>query len=248
VNGSDPLVLLSSREEESRLFEAAIRSLATSDRPLEILEAGCGRAWPLKVDVPFRLTGLDSNPLALEARRRRTGDLDEFVLGDLRSADLAADRFDAIYSSFVLEHVDGAERALANLVRWLRPGGLLLLRFPDRDSAFGFCTSHTPLWMHVAYRRWVIGFRDAGKPGHGPYPAYYDAVVSRSGFRGFCAEYGLAVCEERGFPFEFRRFGWKGTLVGAVAQAVWALSGGRLSPNHNWLTYVARKTDGTPDA
>src|SRR6185437_11416268 len=83
------------------LLEARLNALGG---PLRILEAGCGRDWPLHVSVPYTLTGLDLDPDALAART----DLDEAIIGDLRTAELPAHSFDVVYSAFVLEHVSGA--------------------------------------------------------------------------------------------------------------------------------------------
>jgi hypothetical protein len=36
---------------------------------------------------------------------------------------------------------------LGRLIPAIRPGGLLLLRIPDRDSVYGFATRHSPYWL-----------------------------------------------------------------------------------------------------
>lgn len=237
-----PLRLLESREQESGIFERQIRGLAADGRPLEILEAGCGRCWPIDITgVEFRLTGIDEDEAALEIRKNEVKDLDEPILGDLRTAQLPADRYDVVFNSFVLEHVDGAEEVLGNFVRWARPGGLILLRFPDRDSVFGFITRITPFWFHVAYKRWIVGQKTAGQPGFGPFPTFYDRVVSRKGLHDFAQRNGLTILEEWAFPLETEGFGRKGVLVRALVRTVGWLSLGRLAPGHNWLTYVLEK-------
>jgi len=234
--------MLESREQESRIFEQQIRGLAANGRALEILEAGCGRCWPIDVSgVEFRLTGIDEDETALEIRKNEVKDLDEPILGDLRTAQLPEDRYDVVFNSFVLEHVDGAEEVLGNYVRWARPGGLILLRFPDRDSVFGFITRITPFWFHVVYKRWIIGQKTAGQAGFGPFPTFYDPVVSRRGLRAFADRHGLAIREEWAFPLETKGFGRKGVLIRAFVSTVGWLSLGRLSPGHNWLTYVLEK-------
>jgi SAM-dependent methyltransferase len=234
--------MLESREQESGIFERQIRGLAADGRELEILEAGCGRCWPIDISgVAYRLTGIDEDRAALDIRVNEVKDLDEPILGDLRSAELPAGRFDVVFNSFVLEHIDGAEEVLDNFVRWAKPGGLLLLRFPDRDSVFGFLTRTTPFWFHVAYKRWIVGQKTAGQPGFGPFPTHYDPVVSRRGMRAFCERSGLEIREEWAFPLETAGFGWKGPFIRSLVRAVGWLSFGRLSPGHNWLTYVLEK-------
>ncbi|MCA9750684.1 MAG: class I SAM-dependent methyltransferase [Gemmatimonadetes bacterium] len=239
-----PPPLLESREQESRIFETRVRELAANRNgdALEILEAGCGRCWPIDLSgVTFRLTGIDEDKASLDIRKNEVGDLDEPILGDLRTAELPSNRYDVVFNSFVLEHIDGAEHVLENFVRWAKPGGLLLLRFPDRDSVFGFLTRITPFWFHVFYKRWIVGQKTAGQPGFGPFPTHYDRVVSRRGMRTFCDRHGLIVREEWVFPLETQGFGWKAPFIRALVGTVGALSFGRLSPGHNWLTYVLEK-------
>jgi hypothetical protein len=60
---------------------------------------------------------------ALRIRRDETKDLDEAIVGDLRTADFGQRTFDVIFNSYVLEHVPGAQQVLENFNRWVkRPG------------------------------------------------------------------------------------------------------------------------------
>ncbi len=78
--------------------------------PLEILEAGCGRSWPLDLgQLQFKITGVDSDTDALNARSTEIGDLHKAIAGDLRSITFEENSFDLVYSCEVLEHVNGAE-------------------------------------------------------------------------------------------------------------------------------------------
>ena len=141
-----------------------------SQHSIEVLEAGCGRQWPVKLEN-IRLTGVDMDPIALKHRKQE--DLDVAIHGDLRSVELPPESFDVIYCAFVLEHVDGAKKVMDNFVRWLKPGGLIVLTFPNRDSVFGFFTPVTPFWFHVVFKRYVKGKEHAGKPGHPPYQTFH---------------------------------------------------------------------------
>lgn len=198
--------------------------------PLRILEAGCGRLWPLKLAVPFTLTGVDLDRDALAAR----SDLDQAIVGDLRTVEFAPKSFDIIYSAFVLEHVRGAQQVLGRFVRWLAPGGMLILKVPDRDSAYGFLTRLTPYWAHVAFHRYMLRQPLAGAPGHGPYPTYYDRVISQRGLREFCRGNGLLA------PEIYRLCSYASDRpVRLAALMVSMLSGGRLAWRHNNLLLIA---------
>jgi SAM-dependent methyltransferase len=228
-------------ETDVEILSSTIKRLSG---PLQILEAGCGRhAWPLNLDgVSYRLTGIDLDAQALENRVATIGDLHEAILGDLSvKGTIAENRYDVIYSSFVLEHIRDAEGALENMLRGLKPGGILLLRMPDRDSVFGWTVRHTPFSAHVAYYRYFLGAADAGKPGHAPYPTYYAPVVSRDGVRDFCARHGCSILEELGHTYYVRGANPRARITRAYARTMSALSFGALAWRHNNLTYVIRK-------
>lgn len=227
---------------ELELLESHIRSLGADGRTLEILEAGCGRQWyfPMK-GISFRLTGVDLDARALEARQCEKGDLAEAVVGDLRTIDLSEGKYDVVYSSFVLEHVSGATQALERFVRWLKPGGIILLRIPDRNSVHGFVTRMTPFWLHVLYHRLFWKKKNAGKPGYEPYPTVHDNVISQRGIREFAHQHGMNIREELGHgsyskgPLPFR------VIVPIFAQIVALVTLGRIHNNFIDLTYVLEK-------
>jgi len=230
---------LVSLEEENDIVTGLVSARAA---PIEILEAGCGRTWSLALPgVQYRLTGVDLDADALEARKTLARDLDEAIVGDLRTVSLGGRRFDVVFCAYVLEHVEGAQAALENFAGWLKPGGLLILRVPDRDSAFGFVARSTPFWFHVAVWRYVYGSREAGTPGHAPYPAHYDPVLGIAALERFCSPRGLQVRRV------LAHSGLDGTgalrrLSMAFLRGLGALSGGALSSRHNNLTFVIEKT------
>ena len=166
----------------------------------------------------------------------------EAVVGDLRSIDFPRAHFDVIYSAFVLEHVKGAEELLEKLVLWLKPGGLLILQVPDRDSVYGFFARNTPFWFHVFYAKHFNAYYrrmgTAGQPGHGPYPTHHDPVIGRALFRKFAAEHALELEQEYGF----RRLP---RVQQILATAVSLLTLRRLASSHIDLCYIARRM---PDA
>lgn len=199
--------------------------------PLRILEAGCGRSFAHRISVPFILTGLDLDADALAART----DLDHAIVGDLCTVEFPPHSFDVIYNAFVLEHIQGAQQVLERFLRWLAPGGMLILKVPDRDSAYGFLTRLTPFWTHVMIYRYLLGYPQAGTPGHGPYRTYYDEVVSERGLREFCLRNGMTA------PELYRLCSYAGNRpVRLAAFLTSVLSAGRLPWQHNNLLLIAR--------
>jgi SAM-dependent methyltransferase len=229
-------------EAELGLLESYLQRQASRGDVLQVLEAGCGREWYFRMDgIAYELTGVDTDRAALEARRQEKGDLTHCIVGDLRTAGLEPNKYDVIYNAFVLEHVRGAEQVLENFVRWLRPGGILILRVPDPKGVQGFLARLTPHWAHVLYYRWAWRMRDAGKPGFAPYPTVYDEVVSIPGLRQFCAERGLIIKEELGVGSYQRGYGIIRKVTPMVARLISWLTLGRIHGDYVDLTIVAQK-------
>lgn len=219
-----------------------MQQYASKGDVLQVLEAGCGREWYFQMEgIRYELTGVDTDLAALEARRQKKGDLSHWIVGDLRTASLEPNKYDVIYNAFVLEHVQGAEQVLENFVRWLRPGGILILRVPDRNGVQGFLARLTPHWAHVLYYRWAWRMKDAGKPGFAPYPTVYDKIVSISGLREFCLNRGLIIKEELGVGSYHRGYGIVRTLTPIVARLIGWLTLGRIHADYVDLTIVAQK-------
>jgi len=231
--------LLSSLSEQQALLAAAIGAAASPEGDLHILEAGCGQEWPIRIPgVHLRITGVDLDADALRMRQEQQGDLDEAIVGDLLSCELPANSFDVAYCSFVLEHIAGAERVLDRLVGAVRPGGRIVVLVPNGRSVYGFASKHAPLRAAILYKRYVEGRKDAGKPGHAPYPTVYDPVVTLDGMRDYAARNGLTVIEEYGIDYVLRHFASLGPVVSQAMRAVARASRGRLTASHNNLGFV----------
>ena len=228
--------------EQNRVLANAILSSARSGEVLRVLEAGCGTRWPLKLHgVDIFLTGVDTDRHALNLRQEKHGDLDEIIEGDLREVAFPTERFDVIYCAFVLEHINGAEDVLDRFREWLKPGGLLLIRIPDRDTVFGFIARILPFWCHVAYKKYVDRLPNAGKPGHDPFPTYYDAVVSRQGMTDYCLRHHLEILVEFVSNHYLPRLGRLAPPVWLLTKFVEYASLRRLDADYNNLAYVIQK-------
>jgi SAM-dependent methyltransferase len=231
-------------EELAQLQSEAILSLGKSlARPISILEAGCGQNWLIDLaGLQYKLTGIDLDPAALDLRQKQSHDLDQAICADLCTADLPEASFDVVYSSFVLEHVPRADIALRNFVKWLRPGGLLILRLPDPGTARGFLASLLPYSLHVWYFRHIYGFALAGTPGHAPYPTFYHPVIHRERLCNFVAELGVTILGCYGDGFRREGATWvKRTILRSIVRVTAMFSFGKLTADHIDLLYIAAK-------
>jgi SAM-dependent methyltransferase len=117
------------------LDEAIARAEQRSPGAVAALDAGCGRVSALRGFRPRvnRMVGADIHEPSVPLPH-----LDEFAIVDLcASADgFPEQTFDVVLSSFTLEHFADPAGAMANLRRWLRPGGSLVVTTVNRRHPF----------------------------------------------------------------------------------------------------------------
>jgi SAM-dependent methyltransferase len=120
------------------LRERLLLDLFLAARPgPDVLDAGAGQgSLSAKLaSLGFEVTSTDSSPAAVSVLRERvTGDV---VEADVTSLPFADESFDAAVLGEVLEHVEDDRRALAEVARVLRPGGVLALSVPANPKLYG---------------------------------------------------------------------------------------------------------------
>jgi ubiquinone/menaquinone biosynthesis C-methylase UbiE len=101
---------------------------------LSILDAGCGfgKALPMLDEHfrPDRMVGLDVDPeMPIRAEREagRCRSQVEFLVGALEEIDQPDGCFDLVFCHQTLHHISDQERAVREIYRVLKPGGVLLL-------------------------------------------------------------------------------------------------------------------------
>jgi SAM-dependent methyltransferase len=102
--------------------------------PARVLEIGCahGRLYAALRERGFRgaYTGIDMADHVIAENRRRYPDA-EWDLGSAHHLSFPNESFDHAFAYYVLEHVVYVEKALSEMLRVLKPGGELMLVFPD---------------------------------------------------------------------------------------------------------------------
>jgi len=113
-----------------------------------VLDCGCGMGFYLMVMGrmrSLRLTGIDGDSARLQwARRERVPA--SLVCGDIEHLPFAESSFDKILMSEVLEHLADHTTGLRELLRVLRPGGILALSVPH---------ARYPFWWDPINRIWI---------------------------------------------------------------------------------------------
>jgi ubiquinone/menaquinone biosynthesis C-methylase UbiE len=95
-----------------------------------VLEVGCGDGmiWrENRDDIPqgWRLTLTDFSAGMVEAARAALGDRAEYVVADVQELPFADSTFDAVIANHMLFHVEDRPKALGEIARVLRSGGVL---------------------------------------------------------------------------------------------------------------------------
>lgn len=147
---------------------AMLAALPPATDRLAVLEAGCGRYRHLVYPPGAVITGLDISAEQIANNEYAH----EKLVGDVQT--WSTDRqWDAVVCIFLLEHVDDPAAAVANLVGWTRPGGLLIIAVPNLHSLKGIVTRLTPFAFHHwfyrnVYRRPYAIFPTTMRPAIAP--------------------------------------------------------------------------------
>lgn len=128
------------RQEAGRLIDsehqARYRWAARIVAGKEVLDVACGVGYGLEIYAAAgakAVTGADVDVEAVATARERYGKNAEVVEGDLRELPFADERFDVVTCFETIEHIEGAERAFAELRRVLRPAGVLVVSSPNPE-------------------------------------------------------------------------------------------------------------------
>jgi SAM-dependent methyltransferase len=106
---------------------------------MTLLDVGCGPGT-ITVDLaarvaPGRVTAVEMTTEALALARTEAGSRDQdnidFVVADVHSLDFPDDTFDVVHAHQVLQHVADPVRALREMRRVCRPGGVVAVRDSD---------------------------------------------------------------------------------------------------------------------
>ncbi len=152
-----------------QLFDSFAQPLLRPDR--SVLDVGAGRAPTFgSADRPAGCTyaGLDLSAAELDAAP--PGSYDQAIASDATTlVPSLVDRFDAVISWQVLEHVKPLPTAIENLRRYLRPGGQLVAQFSGTFGLFGLLSRLVPDRLTP-----MLLERMFDRPRTTTFPAYYD--------------------------------------------------------------------------
>jgi len=123
-------------EMEKRIKLVFERLLGDSLVGKRVLDAGCGTGWfsQRAMAAGADVVSVDVGPNLLAEVRRKCPS--RCVQGSVMTLGLAANTFDVVLCSEVIEHTPHPRQAVSELARVLRPGGALILTVPNHAWHF----------------------------------------------------------------------------------------------------------------
>jgi 2-polyprenyl-3-methyl-5-hydroxy-6-metoxy-1,4-benzoquinol methylase len=162
-----------------------------------VLDAGCG-AGVTAVELAkrgFIVHASDIAPAMVDAARAAFvhNDVDptghQFSVGDVTNGDMPEASFDAVLALGVLQYQPDEDRAMRELARTLRPGGVLIVTGPARAALANGFGLRDARWFDRAKR--MVGF---GRPTSEAVVSLHEYSLRR--FRRLVASAGLTMVAE----------------------------------------------------
>lgn len=166
-------------------LQARLDELLADVKPVQLLDAGCGKHRPIPIADDCHIVGVDISERQLEDNPA----IDEAIVGDIQTCQLGRSRFDAIVCWYVLEHLENPEQALLNFKSALKPRGVIVLAVPHASSIKGLVTRFTPFWFHG----WVWRHLLSRQPGVEPFPTFMSLSITPQRLCAFAKDHGLSV-------------------------------------------------------
>ncbi|GFJ88808.1 class I SAM-dependent methyltransferase [Phytohabitans rumicis] len=172
---------------------------------LSVLDVGCGPGT-ITLDLaervaPGRVTAVDTSEDALAAARQaaaeRGTDNVDFAVADVHDLRYADGAFDVVHAHQVLQHVGDPVRALREMRRVCRPGGVVAAR--DSDYAAMTWFPEAPVldeWLAL-YRR--VARRNGGEPDAGRRLLAWARAAGFTEVTGSASVWCFASPEDRGW-------------------------------------------------
>ena len=151
-----------------KIQKSAAGFLCEKEKPVMVLEAGCGSCSHIEIKSKAYFIGIDISLEQLE----RNSNLNEKIHGDIQSYNLPKRTYDIIICWDVLEHLPNPDKALSNFSAAIKDEGIIILTMPNVLSFEGVVTKLTPHWFHIWVYRNIFHEKWAGTEGRGPFKAF----------------------------------------------------------------------------
>lgn len=136
LDGGYEFPRLYDQKREEYMFNLIKNKVAFSEGKT-ILSIGCGNGSDAHLPEVFaKFIGIDLSDVAIEQAQKKYKNHKEYQFLVMNAMDLAFDdsTFDIVLGIEVIEHVPDYKQLIAEAVRVLKPGGMLLLTVANKDS------------------------------------------------------------------------------------------------------------------
>ena len=151
-----------------RIMSAIEKQFAALD-PVSVLDVGCGDTCRVRLSIPTRTVGIDASATHIG----RNVALDERIVGDIDATDFGVETYDLVVCWNVLEHLRSPMGTVDRMIAALRPGGMLLLAWPNFVSVKAALARRLPHSAHETVFRWIYPYA-RGNPDNTPFPTVLD--------------------------------------------------------------------------
>ena len=155
---ANPLKTLAQTETTYLPLYSHLTSILRNNAPVEnykILEVGCGYGYTTYgvKQLGFDVTGIDLSTEAINIAKANFGDY--YQVSQLQELPDSL-KYDLIFANEVIEHLDNLDVFMENLLKHLKPGGVIHLTTPNKDYALAIKPSliwetilppHHTLWI-----------------------------------------------------------------------------------------------------
>jgi ubiquinone/menaquinone biosynthesis C-methylase UbiE len=143
-----PNLSIEGRRAKIRKLVTMLRRVGSSDVQIsKTLVVGVGDGLEARVlaeEMACQVIAIDSAP---RFEVGRDGNVDLRAM-DARELDFKDAEFDLVYSYHALEHIIDDKKALAEMARVLRPGGIFLVGTPNKTRLISYIKT-APTWRHA---------------------------------------------------------------------------------------------------
>lgn len=163
------------------------------NRTGKVLDIGCGNGNFLAAvgkRGQFELHGSELEGGSAERAKRVQGI--QLHLGELQELEFESDSFDGITLFHVFEHVTNPKEVLEIIARILKPGGHLVMSFPNIGSFQS--RFFRGMWLHLDPPRHIFFFRPKA-------------------FKKIMKDHGFEVLREKHFQPEYNPFGFQQSIL-----------------------------------
>jgi len=167
----------------------------TSDGPLRSLDigAGLGRFVKACAEAGFEAWGCEaSEPFHQRAIEKMQIPKDKLILGKVEDVEFPENYFDYISLKAVLEHLTDPSLVLARSIKWLKPGGVVMVAGPSSNWMIS-------KWFDRYYSLRGLDYTTHLSPMHTPFHLYefglksFEYNAKESGY--YVHHYHYDVCE-----------------------------------------------------